>query len=103
MKKIELKEIKVGDYIYIVENIFIQKDRNRRFILEVLSKKRGLKYDTNFWSLESVSKKTSIFDPTKHKGNYIMSKEDWGEYRICYKLNKEEISKFIKLHILENL
>lgn len=102
MKKINIKNIEVGDFIYIIENLLKEKGRNRRFILKILSKKEGLKTHIYFWRLESASEKTSIFDPINHKGSYVMLKEDWKYYEV-YKPNKKEIEKFKKLIILYNL
>ena len=102
MKKIEPKNIKVGDFIYIIEHLFIEKNKNRRFILKILLKKGELT-DTYFWRLKNTSKKASIFDPIKFKGDYTMDKEDWENYNLKYKLNKKEVTKFHKLLILNNL
>ncbi len=102
MKKVELKDIKIGDFIYIIEHLFIEKNKNRRFILKILLKKGELT-DTYFWRLKNTSKKASIFDPIELKGDYTMDKKDWENYNLKYKLNKEEVSKFIKLLIIDSL
>ncbi|KKL05754.1 hypothetical protein LCGC14_2602860 [marine sediment metagenome] len=101
-EKIEAKDIKVDDYIYIIENLFNERDKNRRFILKILTKKEGLENDTYFWRLENTSQKRSIFDPIEHKDNYTMDKRDWEGHK-AYKLSKEEIGKFNKLLIINSL
>ena len=93
MEKIEPKDMKIGDFIYIIETLFNEKRGNRRFIL---------KFNTEWWKLKNISKKLSIFDPIENKGDYVMLEEDWEHYK-AYKLNKKEIGKFNKLQILNNL
>ena len=102
MRKIKPENIKIGDFIYIIEHLFIEKNKNRRFILKIFLKKGELT-DTYFWRLKNTSEKASIFDPIELKGDYTMDKEDWENYNLKYKLNKKEVSKFTKLLILNNL
>lgn len=97
MRKIKRENIEIGDFIYIIENIFTEKRNNRKFILKILSNIG----DVTFWKLKDTQE-PSIFDTIEYKDDYLMIKEDWGNYNL-YRLNKEEISKFIKLNILENL
>jgi len=101
MRKIKPEDIKIGDFIYIIEHLFEQENRNRRFILKILSKEGLKKYNIYFWKLENTSKKASIFDPLGYKGNYSMLEVDWEHYK-TYRLDKE-IAKFKKLLIINNL
>ncbi len=100
MKRIKEENIIVGDFIYIIDGVLKRKDGNRRFILKILTKRKGLK-ETYFWKLKNVSN-PSIFDPIIGKGICRMREEDWEIYDL-YKLNKKEIEKFKRLRILENL
>jgi len=101
MKEIKEKEIKVGDFIYVIETLFMKKNHNRRFIINFLTGNNGIG-NTKWWGLKNISEKTSIFDPIKNKGSFFMLKKDW-EYYKAYKLNKKEIEKFNKLIILSKL
>ncbi len=102
MKKIKEENIKIGEFICIVEKPYKKVSLNRRFMLNILSKNnRGL-WNVYFCSLQEGDKKTSNFNPLQHKGNYNMLEEDWRRHE-AYKLNKNEVSKFKKSIILRDL
>ena len=101
MKKIKKENIEVGDFIYIIENLSKEKERNRGFILNFLTSNEGVG-NTKWWRLKKISKEISIFDPIEDEGYYTMLERIW-EYYEVYKLNKKEIEKFKKLIILYNL
>ncbi len=98
MKKIELKNIKVGDYFYIVD----EGEKSRRFMVKKLINDKE-KHMYEWWRLENKSEKGQLPEidtgkvSAKHLNNYQFS-----PYTL-YRLNKKEISEFKKLIIIFNL
>lgn len=90
MKKIKEKDIKVGDFVYGVD----EKRTDFRFILK--------KTPRNFkvWFLKNNSE--HLFEPKYFGGETDIGEETFKYYYIR-KLNKKEIDKFNKLLILHNL
>ena len=102
MRKIEPKNIKIGDFIYIIDN----GKKERRYILKKILNRKGVLFE--WWMLKEKSKKeTHLFEIRYYGGITDMnpdSKENGAfmGYTI-HKLNKKEVSEFNKLLILKNL
>jgi len=99
MKKIELKDIKVGDCIYL-EN---KKETNFRCVLKKTpNKEKGMTIFNVFW-LKDKSKSTHLFEPRNTFKNPLPLGNETFNYYMTYKLNKKEVLKFTKMLILMNL
>jgi len=107
MKKINKKDMKVGDVIYIEHKT---KPKTRRFIVKInrlrLENKDKEEVDEIvYWALQNILTKGVInfsFEPTDRQGVCVMWKSDWEDYDL-FRLNKKEIEKFKKLLILKHL
>ena len=98
MRKINQKDVKVGDFIYIVD----RGDKSRRFMIKkITNDKEKSMYE--WWCLEGKSEKGQLpkIDTgkvsAKHLNNYQFS-----PYKL-YRLNKKEVLEFTKILILKNL
>ena len=98
MEKIEPKDIRIGDYIYLVD----KKRKNIRYILKKTPKKKKNTPLFKYWVLKNKSEKSYLFDP-EYGGIEAMMRDTNFKYYIIYKLNKKEVLKFIKILILLNL
>ncbi len=97
MEKIELKDVNVGDYFYIVD----YTDEKRRFIIKKVTENK-LEPMFKWWCLEKKSddylfEPMYIGDSDTHLNDYT-----FGTFRI-FKLNQKEVSEFTKMLILLNL
>jgi len=102
MKKINQREMKVGDFIYLDDN---EKPRNERFIVKII--KLGSEVDEiDWWRLSEKPKDLFELSIDKekeyNKGKDNLDNEDWEGYNL-FKLNKKEILEFKKHLILKNL
>ncbi|KKK59126.1 hypothetical protein LCGC14_3037500 [marine sediment metagenome] len=101
MKEIKLKDINIGDFIYLNSNLV----NVRKYIIKINSKtKKYLRF--KWWKLEDKTKER-LFEPnsTYFSGDdYVdLDKGIPKEEYEMYKLNKKEVSKFNKFLILKNL
>lgn len=103
MKKINKKDMKVGDFVYLE---YKQNTNNRIFWVEV--KELGFgenEWDrVKYWALKKLTKGKSIplLEIKDGSGIANLDKDDWESYDL-YKLNKEEVSMSKRLIILYNL
>jgi hypothetical protein len=95
MRKIKPENIKVGDFVYLVDKY----DKSRGFIIKkILSKKKEIQAFFTIWAL-----KKEPFEPKYRMGIEVGLDSDTLKFYTIYKLNKKEVTKFNKLLILHNL
>jgi len=98
MKQIKKEDMKVGDYIYIIDK---NRKRERAFIVKIIDLNMNIhNIKISFWKLNEKSKE--LFEIKEEIKEWNMESSDW-EYFNLFKLNKEEISQFNKHLILKNL
>ncbi len=96
MKKIQSKDKKQGDWIYL-EGI---KDENRRFVIKIIEEENKKEKDNiDWWGLNHKLIGMFAFIGTEGKGCFMVG---WDNYNL-FKLNKKEIMDFKKRLILKNL
>ncbi len=102
MKQIRKENMKIGDFIYLVDK---GQQRARAFMIKITN----LDINIDWWRLSEKPKDLFELDTHKekdnsgdNKGNTYMTNSDWESYNLS-KLNKKEISQFKRHIILQNL
>lgn len=98
MKPIKKQNIKVGDFIYLVDK---KQQRERAFMTKVTN----LDINIDWWRLSEKPKDLFELNDDKERnnqGNTNMINNNWENYNI-FKLNKQEITEFKRHIILKNL
>lgn len=94
MKKIYKKDIKAGDFIYLI----YRKWGGISYVMEIVKIINKSLKEVKWWGL----KNTKLFNFGKDKGIIKMPDNNWKYYEL-FKLNKQETLKLRKHLILQNL
>ncbi len=101
MKEINKEDIKVGDFLYLVDK---NKGQERAFIVKIME--FGDYIDIGWWSMERKPNFSFeidfLLEENEINGECKMDENDWESYNLS-KLNKKDEEDFKRHIILKNL